>query len=202
MKPFNRFRRAACLTAWLAASPLCALPALAQQPATGIPGGPALQPVRPSPTAPSANSETLPIPAATPEHFAAARELVVMTGLSRTIEVAIPNMSQQINATITRTRPELAAPVKATLDALQPEFMKLLVDMIDNSARIYTALLNEKETRETLTFFKSDSGRKFIEMQPSVYANVSTLMGEWNKFLSSRMYEMTRDALKKQGVQL
>ena len=178
------------------------MPANAQQPAG--PGG-ALQPVRPQAApvpAPAQQLEAAPIPKATPEHFAAARELVVMSGLARSFEAAIPDMMRQISTSVTRTRPELAAPLKETLEQLQPQFMQLILEMMDNSARIYTALLNEKETRDALVFFKSDSGKKFIETQPNLFANIAQLMQEWTKFLSTRMYDMTREEMKKKGISL
>lgn len=202
----------------LAASVLSA-PVLAQQPtpqpARPAPPSltppsltpPALQPVRPA--APAAQAapqqsepDTIPIPQATSAHLSAARELVVRSGMSRSFEAAIPNMMRQLNTTVTRTRPELTNDLKVTLDQLLPEFMKLSDEMVENGARIYTALLNEQECKDAVAFFKSPLGTKFIDVQPIIFGNLADVMEPWTKHLSQVMYERARDEMKKKGHQI
>ena len=177
---------------------LFAAPAMAQQPAPPRPATPA--PAAPAPAAP-APPDTIPIPAATPAHFAAAREIVMGSGITRSFEGAIFDMMRQVNGTVTRTRPELVNDMKATLEKLQPEMLKLTEDMIVNTARIYTALMNEQECKDLAAFFKSPLGKKYIDAQPVVFANISDVMEPWRKHLSERIYEMVRDEMKKKGHQ-
>jgi hypothetical protein len=190
-----KFRKLAGVIILAASAALTGAPAIAQQPP---------RPAAPAPAAPAQQKpvDEIPIPNATPAHLAAARELVIKSGLSKSFDGAIPNMMRQLNATVTRTRPELTNEMKATLDRLQPEFMKLTEDMIVNATRIYTALMNEQECKDTLTFFNSPIGTKFVALQPIIFANISDVMEPWTKHLSQVMYEMVRTELKKKNIDI
>ncbi len=171
---------------------LVALPARAQQPAT---------PVAPQLTQPQAGAR-IPIPNATPAHFAAARELVASTGLASSFMQVIPSLMGQINSTVTATRPELVAPMKATLDALGPEFGKLPEEMFDRAARIYTAVMTEQECKDALVFFKSPVGQKFVQEQPTIIGNLSPAIQAWSKDMSVKMFQRVREELKKKGFDI
>ncbi len=182
-----RFPRAAIAGA---AFVLAMTPLAAQQPATPA-APPSIQ-----------AGQLIPIPEVTPERLAAARELVLYSGLGVSIVQVVPNLMGQINGTITRTRPELVADMKATLDGLLPEFMKLPDDMLNLAAKIYTAVLSEQETKEALAFFKSPTGMKFVESQPTVVGNLNPAVQNWSKEISVRMMDRVREEMKKKGHEI
>lgn len=186
------------------AAALLMSPAFAQQPAPAAP--PRLAPPPPAAglpqLAPPTPAGTIPIPQATPAHLAAARDIVIRSGMSRNFDAAIPNLTRQLNANVTRTRPELVKDMKETIDKLQPEFAKLTEDMIMNATRVYTALLNEQECKDVANFFKSPLGTKFINMQPLIFDNLSDVMEPWNRHVAQVMFEMARDEMKKKGHQI
>ena len=119
---------------------------------------------------------TLPIPNATPEHLAAARELVAASGLASSFLEVIPNLMGQVNLTITNTRPELIPDMKATLEALAPEFGKYPED--------------------------SPVGKKFIDVQPTVIGNLNPLIQNWAQQVSAKMMDRVREEMKKKGHQI
>lgn len=176
---------------------LSAAPALAQQPAPPRPTAPAA-----APAAPAAAADTIPIPNAAPSHLAAAREVVIGSGILRSFDGAIFDTIRQTNLTVTRTRPELVNDMKATFEKLQPEMLKLTEDMIVNTSRIYTALMSEQECKDVAAFFKTPHGKKFIEAQPVVFANISDVMEPWRKHIAQRVLEMVREEMKKKGHQI
>src|SRR5207245_1402292 len=110
-----------------------------------------------------------PVPPPAPTHLACARELVMSTGLARSFLALIPEMMRQINATVTQTRPELIPDMKATLDKLQPEFNQYIGGMVEFAANVYTQLVTEPDCKTAVAFFTSASGKKYVEVQPSVY---------------------------------
>ena len=67
-------------------------------------------------------------PTASPSHLAAARELVVASGLSRAFGGIIPDLMVKINMNFGQTRPELAKDLKATLDQLQATSIDELIE--------------------------------------------------------------------------
>lgn len=173
-------RLAACLL-----SATLAVPGFAQAPAPAPPG-----------------TTAVPIPNATPTHLACARELVELSGMGRTFLSFIPQLMRDLNQTVTRTRPELIPDMKAVLDALQGEFYGYTKEMTETSARVYTALLTEVECSQAVTFFRSDSGRKYVDAQPSIFANIGPALEIWNKSLSVRMFDRVREEMRKKGHEL
>src|ERR1022692_3541935 len=88
---------------------LVAAPAFAQQPAA-----PAAQPAVPQ----QAGTPGAAIP---PSQFAAARDVVIASGLSRSFRGTVSDLTQQLETTVTRTRPDLTADLKVVLQQLAPE---------------------------------------------------------------------------------
>ena len=158
-------------------------------------------------TAPLAADSFKPAPAAAPpaasaSHLAAARDLVVASGLSRAYGGVIPELMVKINMNFSQTRPELATDLKATLDQLQPEFTRYSDSLLDFGARVYTTLLNEQECKDALAFFNSPIGKKYVDSQPAVFANMGPAMNDWSKAVSVQMLERVRAEMKKKGHEL
>ena len=161
-------------------------------------------------TAPLPSGSFMPAPAAAPaqppaaaaSHLAAARALVAASGLSRAFGGVIPDLMIKINMNFGQTRPELTADLKATLDQLQPEFMRYSDELLDFGARVYATLLSEQECKEALVFFTSPLGRKYVDSQPAIFANMGPAMGDWSKTVSVRMLDRVRAEMKKKGHEL
>jgi len=135
-------------------------------------------------------------------HMAAARDVVAGSGISRSFSAMIPQFSAQIAGTVTRTRPELINDMKAVLTQLQPEFDKMSAEMVDTAARIFAAKLSETELKDTATFFKSASGKKYVETQPLVLDELVAAMQGWTQKLSTDMMTLVRVEMKKKGHEI
>lgn len=192
---FPTFARSASLA--LAAA-LLAAPVFAQAPAPQ----PARPPAPAAAPAPALGPATIPIPQATPGHIGAARDIVQNSGMRRLFSASIPDLMRQMNGTVTRTRPELTADMKTAMEKLEPQFQKYSEEMSEQAARIYTALLNEQECKDAAAFFRSPVGVKFVSVQPDVFANMGEIMEPWTRSVSQRMYELTREEMKKKGHQI
>ena len=175
----------------LLAAAMVGSPARAQTPP--LPSGSFMPPPGAAPAAP-------PTPAAS--HLAVARQLVVASGLSMAFLGVVPDMAGKLNTNMTQTRPEIAQDLKATLDALQPEFAKYNDDIINFAGIVYTTLMTEQECKDALAFFTSPVGKKFVDVQPAVFANMGPAMGEWSKSVSVRMMDRVRAEMKKKGHDL
>ena len=158
-----------------------------------LPSGSFMPPPGAAPAAP-------PAPAAS--HLAVARQLVVASGLSKAFLGVVPDMAGKLNANLSQTRPEIARDLKATLDALQPEFAAYNDDIVNFAGIVYTTLMNEQECKDALAFFTSPIGKKFVDVQPGVFANMGPAMGEWSKSVSVRMMDRVRTEMKKKGHDL
>ena len=150
-------------------------------------------------TSPSTGVRMVPVPNVPPTHLAAARDLVTSSGLSRSFGAIIPGLMNQINVNVTRTRPELVADMKTTLDALQPEFQGYSSEMVDVAARVITALMTEQQCKDAAAFFHTPAGVAYVDAQPSVFANMTPILEQWSQQLSVRMLDRVRVEMKKKG---
>lgn len=138
----------------------------------------------------------------TPSHLAAARKLVVVSGMSRSFTAAIPSMMRQLVETWTQTRPDLAAPIKEVLKKIRPEFKKDTARMVDRAARIYARLLTEKDIDAAIAFFTSPAGKRYVHSEPYYFNDVINAMQDWHQEVSAEMMAKVRSELKKKGYNL
>jgi uncharacterized protein len=139
-------------------------------------------------------------PAAT--HLAAARQLVVSSGMSRSFASVVPQIMNRLTTTFTQTRPELAHDLDAVLTDIKPEFDKEADQMIDTAAHIFARLMNEQEIKSVNAFFESEAGKKYVEIQPTFFNDVVNAMQAWQQKLSQEMVARAREEMKKKGHDL
>ncbi len=132
-------------------------------------------------------------------HLEAARELVVSSGLKRSFSNVIPDLMVQLYRNFSVTRPELAKDLKAVIEGNQDEFFAWDHEIVDVAANVYVLVMNEQEIKDATAFFKSPIGKKFVEVQPTIFVNVGPVIDQWSKAISARMLERVRVEMKKKG---
>lgn len=147
-----------------------------------------------------------PAPAATPpapeppaSTLAAARDLVVSSGMARSFVPMVPDLLRQIVPTVTRTHPELSKDLNDVVSQLQPEFVKDGEQMVDIAARVYARHMSEDELKQTATFFRSAAGVKYVEAQPLMLDELVVAMQSWTQQLSNIMMSRVREEMTKKG---
>jgi uncharacterized protein len=140
--------------------------------------------------------------APSPSHLAAARALVVACGISRSFTNIIPQFMDQIASSLTQTRPEIAQDLTAVLTGLKPEFDRQADEMVDIAAQIYAKQMSEQDLKAAVTFFESPAGKKYVETQPAILAEVVTAMQGWQGKISTDMMTRVRAEMKKKGHEL
>ena len=137
-----------------------------------------------------------PIP---PSQFAAARALVIASGLSRSFEGTVSELKRQLTATVTNTRPDLAADLNVVMQQLAPEFDQQSDAMINDAARIYASAMTERDLKDAADFFNSPVGKRFVDSEPLIITNVDAVMTQWSQEVSRDMMDSVREAMKKKG---
>ncbi len=144
--------------------------------------------------------------ASTPEpaasHLAAARELVVASGMSRSFAALVPQTMERLTITFTQTRPELAQDLSSVLAELRPEFDKRADQMIDTAAHIFARLMSETDIKAADTFFESAAGKKYVETQPAFFNEVVNAMQDWQQTLAQDLVTRVREDMKKKGHEM
>jgi len=165
---------------------IAAWPATAQD-------APAAPPASPAPASPAA-----PAPI-TPTQLAAARALVIASGMARSFTVIIPQFVNQIGGSLTETRPELTEDLKAVFAALAPEFIKQADEMTDIAAQIFAKHMSEADLKAAVAFFNSPSGEQYVAAQPPILTDIVTAMQGWQGKVSTNMMARVREEMKKKG---
>jgi hypothetical protein len=165
---------------------IAACPAMAQD-------APAAPPASPAPVAPAT-----PAPI-TPSQLAAARALVIASGMSRSFTVVIPQFVNQIGSSLTETRPELTEDLKAVFAALAPEFIQQADEMTDIAAQIFAKHMSEADLKAAVAFFTSPSGKQYVAAQPPILTDIVTAMQGWQGKVSTNMMTRVREEMKKKG---
>ncbi len=140
--------------------------------------------------------------APSPSHLAAARALVIASGMSRSFSIIIPQFMDQIAQSLTQTRPEIARDLNAVLMQLKPEFDHQADEMVDIAAQIYVKQLSEQELKAADAFFESPAGKKYVETQPAFLSEVVTAMQGWQGKISTDMMSRVRAEMKKKGHEI
>jgi uncharacterized protein len=138
----------------------------------------------------------------TESHLAAAREVVVASGLAKNFETIVPQIAEQIRGGFSRTRPEIIKDMEESLKAIIAEYGKQADKMIDISARLYAKRINEADLKEIAVFLKSPSGKKYINAQSEVLNELFAEMQVFSQTLGNVMMDKLRDDLRKKNIQL
>jgi len=134
--------------------------------------------------------------------LAAARALVIASGISRSFAVVIPQYMKQIEESLTQTRPEIAKDLGAVLAQLKTEFERQADDMIDIAAQIYAKYLSESELKAAADFFESSVGKKYVETQPALLGEMVSAMQNWQAKISADMMTRVRSEMRKKGHEI
>ena len=156
----------------------------------------AQQPARPAQPPPQAQQPQAPQPS--PSHLAVARDVVVLSGMTRTFDVIPPEMNEQIKKNAV-TRPDLTKDLDQVLESLKPEMELQKQQMVNAAARIYATRMSEADLKEIAAFFKSPIGKKYVETQPQILDAMVVEIQEWTKQLAEYVMVRVRAEMSKRG---
>lgn len=131
--------------------------------------------------------------------LAAAHDVVVSSGMSRSFAPMVPDLMRQIVPLLTRTRPELTKDLTDVLKDLEPELTKDGERMTDIAAQIYARRMSEDELKQTAAFFNSSIGKKYVDVQPAMLDELVVAMQSWTQELSNIMMTRVRQEMVKKG---
>jgi hypothetical protein len=164
--------------------------AAAQQPA---------RPAAPATPAPSAPAPSAPAPSAS--HLAAAREVALASGIVRSIDVIPPQLFERLREQIV-ARPELSKDLDDVLKTIGPEMELQKQKAVNAIAAIYARAMTEAELKDTIAFFNSPSGKKYVETQPVVLDDIVREMRDWSQEVAEYVMVRVRAEMQKKGHQL
>ena len=138
---------------------------------------------------------------ATPSQLAAARELVQVSGISTSIERILPALVDEIRRQAV-SRPEMTKDLEEVFKGPATEIEQQRQQAYYIAARSYAKFLTEPEIKDTITFFKSPSGAKFIKLQPDVTDDLVNNVTAWTQLAAEYIQTRVRSEMLKRGHQM
>lgn len=169
------------LAALLAASVSFGVPVRAQQPAVPAQGQARAEP--------------------SPAHIAAAREFMIASGASGSIDRVVPFLIEDIRRTQS-SRPELTGDLNGVIEALKPELDQQIQKGYDIAARVYATGMTEAELKEATAFFQGPVGKKYVRLLPLITENLVNDITLWSQQSAEYVMTRVRAEMGKKGHQL
>jgi hypothetical protein len=135
----------------------------------------------------------------TPAALNYANQIFVDIGMKASIDQVVPGMLAQLERNVTSTRPELKDSLHETVLAIEPEFIKTEQGVMADSVKFLASKMTEQELKETLAFYESPAGKKYVALEPSVVQEVGNLARAWRQQLSTDILTRAREEMKKKG---
>jgi len=136
----------------------------------------------------------------TPAALNYANQIFVDIGMKPSLDQVVPGMLGQLERNVTATRPELKDALHETLLAVQPEFVKTEQGVLTDSVKFLASKMTEQELKDTMTFYESPAGKKYVAVEPSVVQEVANLARAWREKLSTDILTRAREEMKKKGL--
>ena len=153
----------------------------------------------PAPAAPAAAPAAPGLPSQAA--VAAADKILGVIGVKQSIALVVPGMMAELEANVTRTRPEIKDSLRATLRAIQPEFDQTARQTYDEAATLLASQMSEKELTDVAAFFESPSGKKYVSVTPVFVQKLADVTTPWRDKLSTDIVVRARQEMKKKGVE-
>jgi uncharacterized protein len=154
-------------------------------------------PAQPGPAAAAPAPQTF-----TESHLAAAREVVIGSGLSRGFDGMAPQIADQIRVGFSRTRPELIKDLEEVLRPIVSEFSRQTEQMVGSASRLFATRMSEAELKEVGIFFKTPTGQKYVNTQGPLANELYMEMQVFSQTLGNVMMDRLREEMRKKGHQL
>jgi hypothetical protein len=135
----------------------------------------------------------------TPAALGYASQLFIDLGMKSSMDQVVPGMLIELEHNVTQTNPAMGDPLRATLLEIGPEFRKSEDGVLADSAKLLAGAMTEQELKDTVTFFESPAGKKFVAVQPAVLQQVGGLVRAWRDKLSDDIMTRARVEMKKKG---
>ena len=135
-----------------------------------------------------------------PAAKALALQLITDVGLRGSVEGLPPLLLSEIELNIAKVHPELANPLKEAATAIIPEFVHSSDNVVGDIAYVLATKMTEQEMRDSITFFESPVGKKYLATQPVLLREFSAATGVWREDLANTMLTRLHEEMKKKGL--
>jgi len=133
------------------------------------------------------------------------RQLIEMTGASKLgIQMAdafIQSLSQGLKTQHPETSDRVITVIRNEVIAICKEQVDAPGGLMDQMIPVYDKYLTDKEIRELIAFYQTDTGKKVIEALPKITSEAIAVGQKWGQSLIPEFTRRLQKALEKEGIE-
>lgn len=137
----------------------------------------------------------------TQAHLDLAAKLLTDVGIKSTVDGLSNALLAEFERGVTPTHPEMRTAIHEALVAAQPEVIKSLVPVFADVVHVTAVRMNEQQLKDSITYFESEAGKKYLENQTPVLAELNVSFGAWRQKAQQDLLARVREDLKKKGFE-
>jgi len=140
-----------------------------------------------------------PLTATSPENLTAARELIQVMKVTEQFKAVLPVIAQNLKPAVVQNRPE----VEKVYDTMMPLFyqraQQRFTELSDSIAGIYASNFTVDEMHDMVTFYKSPTGQKLLERQPTITRDSMAAGQQLGRAVVNDIKDAVAEELRKNG---
>lgn len=157
---------------------------------------PAIAQTAPAQEAGAAEGQTVNEP--TPETLELAKQLVELSGSSRTFDEILPNIAEQAKNTFIRSNPQMQLGIITVVDKVALDLVERRPDLDRALERIWATAFNKEQLEDLIAFYTSPTGKRFAAIQPRLIAAQMSTAQNWSASVSEEMSRRVAEELRAQ----
>jgi hypothetical protein len=130
-----------------------------------------------------------------------AAQILADVGLKASVDGEIPALAGEIQTQLSQLHPEMQSTLHEALLGLLPEFQKADAGVLADVAHVMASKMTEQELKDTLAFFESPTGKKYLAVQPVLLQALAISDGAWRPKVASDMMARLKEEMKKKGYE-
>lgn len=132
----------------------------------------------------------------TPAQLELGEQLLELSGSSRAFDEVLPNVADKVKTAMIRSNPQMQLGIIEMVDKVALEMVNKRAELDQALARLWAGGFSEEELNELIAFYKTDTGKKFAQLQPSIIAGQVALAERWGNRVAGEINKRVIEEIK------
>jgi hypothetical protein len=133
----------------------------------------------------------------TPETLELAKQLVKLSGASRTFDELLPNIADQAKNTFIRSNPQMQLGIVDVVDRVALGLVERRPELDEKLAQIWATAFETDELRTILEFYRTPAGQKLAGLQTRLSSAQMAAAEQWGRIISQEMMRQVTAELQR-----
>jgi hypothetical protein len=131
-----------------------------------------------------------------PETKKLADRLVQIAGTARLFDALLPNIADSAKNGFIRANPQMQLGIIAVVDRVAVDLVSRRPELDDYLARVWASGFSNDELEDLITFYESDTGKKFAKLHGQLLAVQTAAAEDWAKSIADELDGRVRAELQ------